>query len=141
MDRLFVETKGELDIVNITSDLEKRVSSLPSGYLFLFLKSTTSGLFINEDDPALLEDIRELLSRLVPKNARYRHNSTWGDLNGHSHLRSLMLSSSLTLPVENGHLALGTWQSVFLIELDVRPRRREVVMGFVPEQKIDGVDV
>jgi thiamine phosphate synthase YjbQ (UPF0047 family) len=52
-----------------------------------------------------------------------------------------MLSSSLTLPVENGHLALGTWQSVFLIELDVRPMRREVVMGFVPEQKIDGVDV
>ncbi len=135
MESVFVETKGELDIVNLTGELERRVVGLPNGVLFVFLKSTTSGLFINEDDPALLEDLRDVLSRLVPKNASYGHNSTWGDGNGHSHLRSLLLNSSLALPVERGRLALGTWQSVFLIELDLRPRRRELLLSFTPEDE------
>ncbi len=138
MESLFVETRGELDIVNLTGELESRVVGLPSGMVFVFLKSTTSGLFINEDDPALLEDIRDMISRLVPKNANYRHNSTWGDGNGHSHLRSLLLSSTLALPVERGRLALGTWQNVFLIELDVRPRRRELLLSFMPEDESFG---
>ncbi len=138
MDRLFVETRGELDIVNLTGELERRVARLPNGVLFVYLKSTTSGLFVNEDDPALLEDVKDMLSRLVPKNANYRHNSTWGDGNGHSHLRSLLLSNSLALPVEGGRLALGTWQNVFLIELDVRPRRRELVLSFMPEDETLG---
>ncbi|WP_449462411.1 secondary thiamine-phosphate synthase enzyme YjbQ [Tardisphaera miroshnichenkoae] len=135
MESVFVETRGELDIVNLTGELERRAADLPNGVLFVFLKSTTSGLFINEDDPALLEDVRDMLARLVPKNANYRHNSTWGDGNGHSHLRSLLLSNSLALPVEEGRLALGTWQNVFLIELDVRPRRRELVLSFTKEDE------
>jgi secondary thiamine-phosphate synthase enzyme len=131
MQSIFVETKGELDVVNVTNLLQQSVSGLGSGLLHVFLKSTTSGLYVNEDDPALIEDIRDFIKRSAPSDARYRHDATWGDGNGRSHVRSLLLDRSLLIPVSRGSLALGTWQSVFLVELDTRPRRRELVLTFI----------
>jgi len=130
MQSAFVETSGELDVVDITSLLRDYVKGKGEGFLTVFLKSTTSGLLMNEADPALIEDLRQFLKIFLPKDAKYKHNSTWGDSNGHSHLRSIIFDRYLMLPVSSGELMLGQWQRVFLVELDVRPRRRELVLGF-----------
>jgi len=135
---MIVNTKGEMDAVDITASLEEKVKGLGNGMLHVFLKSTTSALFINEADTALLQDIREQLAKLIPKGG-HRHDSTWGDGNGHSHLRSLLLSHDLTLPVRDGRLDLGTWQTVYLLELDVRPRTRQISLTFIPGKPIERI--
>ncbi|MCD6105911.1 MAG: YjbQ family protein [Thermoplasmata archaeon] len=129
-----VKTSGELDIINITPLVEEvvRRSGVAKGMVFLFLKSTTSALIINEDEEGLKNDLREIMETLIPRGRRYAHNRAWGEENAHSHLRSILLGNSLQIPLEGGRLMLGTWQSVFLVELDVRPRTRKIVVSIVP---------
>ena len=129
-----VKTSGELDIINITPLVEEvvRRSGVEKGMVFLFLRSTTSALIINEDEEGLKSDLRETLETLIPRSRRYAHNRAWGEENAHSHLRSILLGNSLQIPLEGGRLMLGTWQSVFLVELDVRPRTRKIVVSIIP---------
>ncbi|MGC8646416.1 MAG: secondary thiamine-phosphate synthase enzyme YjbQ [Thermoplasmata archaeon] len=134
-EKIEIMTDGELDFINISDKIEEIISKLnvKNGMCIIFLKSTTSAIIINEDDDNLIEDFRELLRRLVPENIVYRHDTTWGDGNGRSHLRSMMLRNQACIPVINGKLALGTWQSIFLVELDVRPRKREIIVAVMEE--------
>ncbi len=134
MAELEVRTKGELDIVKITEKVQEIVSksSLRRGLVVLFLKSTTSALFINEDEEGLKGDLRRILEVLVPRRGEYGHNKAWGEENAHSHLRSILLGNSLTIPFEDGRLALGTWQDIFLMELDIRPRVRKISISILP---------
>ena len=99
-----VRTSGELDIVNITSLVEDAVrrSGVAKGMVFLFLRSTTSALIINEDEEGLRGDLRETLKTLIPRGGEYAHNRTWGEENAHSHLRSILLGNSLQIPLEGG---------------------------------------
>jgi len=81
-----------------------------------------------EFEPGLIEDIPRVLERLVPSNDTYQHELTWNDDNGHSHVQATLLGPSLTVPLVSGQMTLGTWQQIVLIELDTRPRERQIVV-------------
>ncbi len=124
MQQFTVSTKGETDLMNITREIEHRVEG--TGVIAVFTPHTTCSLLINEDESGLREDILNFYSELAPKGA-YKHNRV--DNNAHAHLRSLF-NTGLTILVENGKLALGTWQSVFLMESD-GPRTRKVYIAMI----------
>src|SRR5262249_30550194 len=94
----------------------------------VFNLGSTAAVGTIELEPGLRRDLPELLARLIPPSRNYGHEQTWHDGNGHSHLHATLLGQGVTVPVTDGKLALGTWQQVFLLECDPRPRRREVVV-------------
>jgi secondary thiamine-phosphate synthase enzyme len=128
-DRIRLSTRGQTDIHDVTEQLEAIVarSGVLAGTLTAFTPSSTSALTTIEFEPGAVEDLRRALDRIAPPDMDYRHNLRWGDGNGHSHLRAALLGPSLTIPVLDGHLCLGTWQQVIYLDFDVRPRQREIV--------------
>jgi len=99
----------------------------------VFVPGSTGALTTIEYEPGLIHDFPAALERIVPRNIRYEHERRWHDGNGHSHVRASILGPSLTVPFTNGKLALGTWQQIVFVELDVRPRTRELVVQIVGE--------
>lgn len=120
-----VRTRERIEFRNITREIVKAVeeSGIRSGLVTVFTPHTTTGIFVNEDEGGLKRDLELILGRLVPERGGYEHDEV--DYNAYAHLRSIILSPSVTIPVENGRLMLGTWQSVFLAEFD-GPRGRIV---------------
>ncbi|AIF69885.1 hypothetical protein PAP_07475 [Palaeococcus pacificus DY20341] len=120
-------TSKEVEIVDITAQVEEIVkkSGISEGLVVVFTRHTTTALILNENEPRLLKDMERIFKELVPKGEGYAHDAI--DHNAHSHLRSILMSSSIAIPIENSRLALGTWQSILFIELD-GPRRRKVVV-------------
>ena len=123
--RLQIATSGKSDLVNITGEVDGAVgeSGITDGIALVFTVHTTTGLFINEAEGGLLDDIEKALEAVVPARGSYLHNRV--DNNAPSHIQSILLGASLAIPVEKGRLLLGTWQNVFLAERD-GPRRRTV---------------
>jgi secondary thiamine-phosphate synthase enzyme len=125
-----VQTKGNCHVVNITDDVESAVSDskLADGVAILFNVGSTAAITTLEFEPGLVKhDMAALFERLAPENARYEHEETWHDDNGHSHCRASLLGPSLSVPVVDGALTLGQWQQVVLIEFDTRARTRTVI--------------
>jgi secondary thiamine-phosphate synthase enzyme len=123
-----IRTTDELDIVDLSSQLEARVSDsgVQQGLAHLFVAGSTAALTTIEYEPGAVSDLRAALSRLAPADLHYDHDARWGDGNGRSHVRAALLGPSLTVPVHGGNLLLGTWQQVILVELDTRPRSRTI---------------
>jgi secondary thiamine-phosphate synthase enzyme len=123
-------TKGEIDFVDLTDKVRKvvRESGIKNGLVHIFAPHATGIIVLTEYESGLLSDIKDLLERLIPKRASYGHPS-----NAHSHLRSMFLCPDRTLPIVDGRVALGTWQSLFFIETDVYPRQRTVVTQVLGE--------
>ncbi len=123
-------TKGEIDFVDLTNRVEEvvRKSGVGNGLAHVFAPHATGILIVTEHEPSLDNDIRNLLERLIPKRATYQHPA-----NAHSHLRSMILCPDKTLPVIDGRVALGTWQSLVFVETDVHPRRRTLIMQVIGE--------
>jgi secondary thiamine-phosphate synthase enzyme len=130
--RIQVSTSGKSDLINISGEVEGAVreSGIKEGMALVFTVHTTTGLFLNEAEGGLLDDIEKALNATVPSSGSYKHNRV--DNNAPSHIQSILLGASLTLPVEGGGLLLGTWQNVFLAERD-GPRRRTVHIKVVGE--------
>jgi secondary thiamine-phosphate synthase enzyme len=130
-----IKTRGNTDILDITRELEHLVaeSGLRSGTLTVFCPSSTSGVTTVEYEPGAVSDLKGMFEELVPSNREYAHNATWGDGNGHSHLRATLLGASLTIPFLERSLTLGTWQQVIYIDFDIRPRQRELVVQMIGE--------
>jgi len=121
-----VETTDTLDVVDITDEVEDRVpADVVEGLCTVFVGHTTAGVVVNEAEQRLLGDIETFLGNLVPDEDGYAHDALDG--NADSHLRSLLLDESVSVPVRDGALALGTWQSVLLIDCD-GPRTRSVTV-------------
>ena len=74
-----------------------------------------------------------MLSRVAPENIQYKHDNTWHDGNGHSHVRASLIGPSLTIPIVDGKMTLGTWQQLVVLELDTRPRNRNVILQLIGE--------
>lgn len=131
--RIFRQTTGTGDLIDITADLQKQVSGagFSIGSITVFVVGSTAGITTFEFEPGLIADIREFYGQLIPSGRGYHHDETWGDANGYSHLRATLTGQSLTIPFEGGTLLLGTWQQVVLAEFDNRPRKREVVVQIV----------
>jgi secondary thiamine-phosphate synthase enzyme len=128
--RIEVSTAGHRDMRDITDSLARAVrdSGVATGTAHAFVVGSTAAIGAIELEPGLSRDLPELLDRLVPPSRSYGHEQAWHDGNGHSHLQATWLGPSLTVPVAGGEPVLGEWQQVFLLECDVRPRRRTIVV-------------
>lgn len=125
-----IGANGDTDIVNLMPHLAPHVRELGNteGVLHLFVVGSTAALTTLEFEPGLVKhDLPALLQRLIPDDARYDHEATWNDDNGHSHLRAALIGPSLTVPFASGKLLTGEYQQVVLIDFDTRPRRRTVI--------------
>lgn len=143
LETICYETRERLELINITKDLNEvvRKHGLKAGFLLVQSLHTTTAIFINEFQQALLDDIKAFLERIVGRFEYWRHNdpklSECNRKNADSHLRAMLLGHTLQVPVQNGQIALGGWQSIILAELD-GPRERAIhvqVLGVREESK------
>jgi len=123
-----ISTKGFNDIIDITDKVSQTVekSKIKEGLCLISCPGSTIGITTIEYEPNLIEDFKEFLEELVSSDKKYRHDQTWGENNGFSHIRSALIKPFLAVPIENGKLVLGTWQQVVLIDFDSRSREREI---------------
>ena len=128
--KLDLKTKGNGEVINITSQVKNAIADtqLINGIVTLFIIGSTAGLTTMEFESGLITDFTEMWGRMIPKNIHYNHDSTWGDGNGHSHIRASLLGPSLTIPFNNHQLNLGTWQQIVLVDFDNRSRQRKVII-------------
>jgi secondary thiamine-phosphate synthase enzyme len=128
-----LSTKGNTDIIDITSEIKKIVKAekIKDGIIFLSVIGSTAGLTTMEYESGLEKDLKATFEKLFPYRGDYAHNFTWSDDNGHSHLRSSFIKTSLFVSVTGGKLDLGTWQQVVLIDFDTRRRDRSVVVKII----------
>src|SRR4030081_1587472 len=130
--RLAIQTSGR-GFTDLTAEIAKFVKDAGAneGAVTLFIRHTSASLSIQENaDPSVLDDLVTALSRLAPEDAGWSHD-TEGPDDMPAHVKTMLTSTSLQIPVLNGKLALGTWQAVYLIEHRARPHRREIVLQFV----------
>lgn len=125
-----IGTQGNGQILDITQAVRDAVreAGIESGLATVFVTGSTAGLTTLEFEPGLVEDLTTAFERLYPRKLVYRHHERWGDDNGHSHVRAAMLGPSLSVPVVEAELTLGTWQQIVLVDFDTRPRRREYIV-------------
>ena len=130
-------TAGFCDIIDLSTKVRRHLSksAIQNGLAILFVSGSTAALTTVEHEPGLIQDLRELVEKLVPANRRYHHDDRWGDDNGFSHLRASLFGPSLAIPIEHGKLALGAWQQIVLLDFDNRPRTREVTVQFMGESE------
>ncbi|MCI0449055.1 MAG: secondary thiamine-phosphate synthase enzyme YjbQ [Chlorobi bacterium] len=130
-----IKTTGNCDIVDITENVRYNLLThkLKHGNANVFVVGSTASISTIEYEPGLKKDLPEILEKFIPSNKRYHHDDTWGDHNGHSHLRSTLFGCSQTVPFVNGELLLGTWQQIILIDFDERPRTRKVIVQLIGE--------
>src|SRR5947209_3968158 len=128
-------THREGEILDITDKTQRIVDSskLKDGVAALFVPGSTGALTTIEYEPGLLTDFPIALERFAPKDAHYEHENRWHDGNGHSHIRASMIGPDLSVPFLDKKLALGTWQQIVFLELDVRPRDRTVIVQLIGE--------
>ena len=134
-DEINIKTKGEVDIVDITDEIQKKVekSGLKQGIVCVFVKGSTGALTSTEYEPGLKKDIPRILERIAPRGEYYNHHETWHDDNGHSHVRASLIGPSITIPFKNREIIHGTWQQFVFIELDTRPRNRNLIVQIIGE--------
>lgn len=132
---LRLRTAGHGDIQDLTQAVAERVaaSGVRAGIVTVFVVGSTAAITTIEYEPGLCEDLPRVLDRIAPSTDDYRHELTWNDDNGHSHVQAALLGPSLTVPVVNGRMVLGTWQQVVLVELDTRRRERRIIVQVVGE--------
>lgn len=132
---LSLQTRGRGHIVDITREVARAVaaSGLREGAATVFVPGSTAAVTTMEFEPGLVRDMAGLFERLAPEGGDYAHHRTGGDDNGASHLRASVFGPSLAVPFTGGRLVLGTWQQIVLIDLDTRPRSREVVVQVMGE--------
>ena len=130
-----VSTRGHGDMQDLTEKVAKIVASsgIRTGVAHVFNVGSTGAIGTIEFEPGLERDLPEMLNRLIPPSRSYGHEQTWHDGNGHSHLQATLLGPSLTVPVREGKLVLGTWQQIFHIDCDVKPRERKLVVTLLGE--------
>ncbi len=125
-----ISTQGHNDVIDITEKVKEVVvnANIKNGLCLIFCPGSTVGITALEAEPNLINDFKEFLEKLVPADKNYRHDETWGEKNGFSHLRSALIKPFFVVPIENGELILGTWQQIVLVDFDSRPRQREVIV-------------
>jgi secondary thiamine-phosphate synthase enzyme len=132
---LNVKTRGEVDIVNITDDVQEIVnkSKIKNGIACLFVPGSTGTITTIEYEPGLMKDLPKALQKIAPKGEYYNHHETWHDDNGHSHVRASLMGPGMSVPLKNGKIIHGTWQQIVFVELDTSPRNRNIIVQIVGE--------
>ena len=132
--RITLSTRGDNDVHDLTDEVEavSTQSGVRNGIVTVFVPGSTAGVTAIEYEPGMIKDLQEFLDRTAPAGARYNHNHG-GESNGHAHVRAAFVGPSLTVPLIEGRLGLGTWQQIVLVDFDDRPRRRDVTVQVVGE--------
>ena len=130
------KTTSGTDIIDLTADARNNLaeSQITEGQLLVFTPGATAGVTTIEYEEGVLEDLRQAIERMAPRELHYAHDARWGDGNGYSHVRAALLGPSLTVPIVDGNLLLGTWQQIVLIDFDNRPRDRRIVIQVVGQK-------
>ncbi len=130
-----LQSKGNCEVIDITSRVARNVeeSGVDNGMVTLFIVGSTAGITTIEYEPNLVSDFQNMWDRVAPRNIPYEHNKTWGDGNGHSHVRASTLGASLVIPFANKRLTLGTWQQIVFVDFDNRPRSRKLTVQILGE--------
>lgn len=131
-----LHTQGRDDCVDITAAIQEAVrkSKLQDGLATIFVTGSTAGVTTLEYEPGLVQDLQAAVRRLFPEALRYAHHEAAGDDNGFSHLRASFIGPSLSVPIREGRLQLGTWQQIVLIDFDTHPRTRTYLIQVMGEQ-------
>lgn len=134
-ETISLPTAGHRDMHDITGAVAAAVahSGILTGTAHIFNVGSTSIVGTIEHEPGLVQDLPDLLDRLIPASRGYGHEKAWHDGNGHSHLQATLMGQELTVPVAGGKPALGTWQQIFHLECDIRPRSRSIVITVMGE--------
>ncbi len=134
-ETISLSTKGFGDIQDITSAIGVTVgkSRIKNGIVTIFCPGSTGSVTTIEYESGVLEDLKQAVERIAPSNTPYAHDQRWGDGNGFSHVRAALLGPSVTVPIIQGEMALGTWQQVVFIDFDNRSRRRKIVVQVMGE--------
>jgi len=134
-DNVSLSTKGFGDIQDITSPVAATVgkSKIKNGIVTIFCPGSTGALTTIEYESGVLEDLKKAIERMAPADIPYAHDQRWGDGNGFSHVRAALIGPSLTVPVVQGSLSLGTWQQIVFIDFDNRSRRRNLLVQVMGE--------
>lgn len=132
-----ISTHSDTDIVDITGLAAQHLakSKIQRGAMILFVPGSTGALTTIEYESGVIQDLRDAIERLVPRDVAYAHDRRWGDGNGYSHVRAALLGPSLHIPIVDGRLSLGTWQQVVLINFDNRARRRRLIIQLMGEEE------
>ena len=130
-----IETNGDVDIIDITSDVQDVISKskIKDGIVCVFVPGSTGSITSIEYEPGLMKDFPRALEKIAPKGIHYDHHETWHDDNGVSHVRATLMGPSISVPFVDGTLTLGTWQQIVLCDFDTSPRQRELVVQLIGE--------
>jgi len=130
-----ISTKGFTDIIDLTDQVSAvlKRSKIDSGLVTVFCPGSTGALTTIEYESGVLEDLQKAIEKIVPSNIPYEHDRRWGDGNGFSHVRSALMKPSLTIPLIQGRLSLGTWQQIVFIDFDNRKRERNIIIHIMGE--------
>lgn len=133
--RIKLSTQGRDHVINITGEVEQAVteSKIKAGIATVFVYGSTASVSTVEYEPGLVKDIKNIDEKLIPSDVSYNHDETWGDANGYAHLRATIYGPSITVPIVNGEMTLGTWQQIIVIDHDNRPRTREIIIQIMGE--------
>jgi len=132
-----LQTKGFTDIIDITGPVAGIVSKsgITEGLVTVFCPGSTGAVTTIEFEPGVVEDLKRTIELIIPSTVSYEHNRRWGDGNGFSHVRAALMKPSLSVPLVEGELILGTWQQLVFIDFDNRKRRRRIVVQIVGEDR------
>lgn len=125
-----IETTGHRDMHDLTEHVARIVgdSNVQRGLAHVFNVGSTGAVGTIEFEPGLQRDLPDIFDKLMPPSRDYGHEQAWHDGNGHSHLQATTLGPALTIPITRGRLVLGTWQQIFHLECDIKPRRRTIIV-------------
>jgi secondary thiamine-phosphate synthase enzyme len=129
-DRISISTEGHRSMHDLTGEVSSivRLSGVTTGLVNVHVIGSTAAVGTIEFEPGLREDLPAMLDKLFPPSHEYGHEQAWHDGNGHSHLQATTVGSSLTIPIAEREPILGTWQQIFLLECDITPRQRTIVV-------------
>jgi secondary thiamine-phosphate synthase enzyme len=134
-ETISLNTKGFSDIIDMTHHVLSVIdhSGVKNGLVTVFCQGSTGAVTSIEYETGVLRDLQRAIEKIVPSNIPYEHDKRWGDGNGFSHVRSALMKPSLTIPLVQGKLTLGTWQQIVFIDFDNRKRNRNILVHIIGE--------
>lgn len=133
-ERFRVSTRGNSDVTDLTARVAEAIgrTGIGDGLVCVLVVGSTASITTTEAEPGLMtHDLKAFFDRIAPDDAYYKHEATWGDDNGHAHIRASLVGASITVPLVGRRMTLGQWQQIVLIDFDTRPREREIVVQVV----------
>jgi secondary thiamine-phosphate synthase enzyme len=135
VDSIKLNTKGFGDTIDITKSIYNTIknSNVENGLVTIFCPGSTGTITTIEYESGVIRDLQRVLEKIAPSDIRYEHDLRWGDGNGFSHVRAALMKPSLSVPLVNGKLTVGTWQQIVFIDFDNRDRTRKVIIQIIGE--------